>query len=512
MGKKSLIKSTSKKAKAKSKEEETKTRAGKTTTKAAKSAKSKKTAAKKSVKAKAKSTSKKTTPKTRKTTKKKTAQNLLLKQFKGWAKVKVFSPPAPKPSKTSAPSFVSGKSAAETKRIRKLLFNVYSMEEIAAAAKKQSAPSKSRKRRSPAKKPTLGQLLLKKFDTPPPAELFKPPPAARTGSAPPLIDAKDKETAARCRQLLKLSFSMQKLAEAARKAAEEKAAREKAEAEKKAAEKAARQKAEAEKKAAQKTAAEKAEKEEAVAKVASSGGQDDEPRVKVAYAEEAPVTRKEKDPVENAIKIFIAGLAFLILLVVGASIKNSGKYYIKEHDGAIEITKGKFAPLGQKHFITLPGVKAPEKPSQAFSRKEIFPLIFRYYLDKADNLLQSEGLPDFEGIKAYLEKALTFATSNQMRSEVYRRLDNIDRIVLMYKAEVAVAKDTRESLEEALDYLQEAKTLADDPDHKNLIGKKIEQVKERLAAIVAEAEAVQSEAQGQSEVQPENTEAPPAGH
>ena len=420
MGKKSLIKSTSKKTKAKTKDEETKTKTGKTAAKAAKSTKSK-TSPKKTAKTKAKSTVKKTASKAGKTTKKKAAR-----------------------------------------------------------------------------KPTLRRLLLKKFEAPPVEKLFRPPAAVRKGSAPPLIDTGDKDKAAVYRQLLARSFSMEQLAEAARKAAEEKAAREKAEAEKKA----------AEEKAKAKTPPKPAR-------------QEDTPVVKVSYEKEEIAERaekKEKDPVESAMKIFIAGLAFLILLVVGASINNSGKYYIKEHDGAIEITKGKFAPLGEKHFITLPGVKAPEVSKEFFSRKEVYPLIFGYYLEKADNLLQSEGLPDFEGIKAYLEKALAFATDNQMRSEVYRRIDNIDRIVLMYKAEVAMSKDTPESLEEALEYLQEAKTLAEDEDHKNLIQKRIERVKERLAALEAEAkaeaeaEAAAEEAESKKdEARPEGTQAAEAG-
>ncbi len=455
MGKKSLIKSTSKKAKAK--DEETKTKTKKTAAKTTKSKKAKKTTAKKTVKTRAKSTAKKTAAKTRKTTK------------------------------------------------------------------------------TAAKKPSLRQLLLKKFETAPVDKLFSPAATARAGSAPPLIDTADKEEAARLRQLLARSFSMQQLAEAAqkaeaekkaaaeeaakkaaeeaaRKAAEEKAARQKAEAEKKAAEEAAAKKAaeeasrkavEEEKAARQKAEAEKKAAEEAAAAL-KAAKQKDSPEVKVSYEKEAVVERKEKDPVENAIKIFIAGVAFLILLVVGASINNSGKYYIKEHDGAIEITKGKFAPLGEKHFITLPGIKAPETAKEVFSRKEVYPLIFGYYLEKADNLLQSQGLPDFEGIKAYLEKALAFATGNQMRSEVYRRIDNIDRIVLMYKAEVAMSKDTPESLEEALDCLQQAKTLAEDQDHKNLIANRIKRVEKRLAALKAKAEA--EAAAAESEAQPEKTQ------
>ncbi len=453
MGKKSLIKSTSKKTKAKTKDEETKTKTGKTAAKAAKSTKSK-TSPKKTAKTKAKSTVKKTASKAGKTTKKKAAR-----------------------------------------------------------------------------KPTLRRLLLKKFEAPPVEKLFRPPAAVRKGSAPPLIDTGDKDKAAVYRQLLARSFSMEQLAEAARRAAEEKAAREKAEAEKKAAEEAAAKKAaeEAARRAAEEKAArEKAEAEKKAAEEKAKAKtppkparQEDTPVVKVSYEKEEIAERaekKEKDPVESAMKIFIAGLAFLILLVVGASINNSGKYYIKEHDGAIEITKGKFAPLGEKHFITLPGVKAPEVSKEFFSRKEVYPLIFGYYLEKADNLLQSEGLPDFEGIKAYLEKALVFATDNQMRSEVYRRIDNIDRIVLMYKAEVAMSKDTPESLEEALEYLQEAKTLAEDEDHKNLIQKRIERVKERLAALEAEAkaeaeaEAAAEEAESKKdEARPEGTQAAEAG-
>ena len=88
-------------------------------------------------------------------------------------------------------------------------------------------------------------------------------------------------------------------------------------------------------------------------------------------------------------------------------------------DGAVEIWKGKFAPMSQELFIILPGAEAPQSIKDVYLKKEAFPLIFNYYVNKADALLDLPGMPDFDGIKFYLNKAVAFGTTEKKWGQIY---------------------------------------------------------------------------------------------
>jgi hypothetical protein len=144
MGKKSLIKSTSKK------KSTAKAKAAKAA-KAAKNAKAKKEMPKsKEIKnsnektktaTKAKPESK--TAVASKESKKSVLQELLFKKFDRETPQKIYTPPSDGSTKDySAPPLISGKSKTETERLKKLLFNKYSMDAVVSAAKSSAAPAK----------------------------------------------------------------------------------------------------------------------------------------------------------------------------------------------------------------------------------------------------------------------------------------------------------------------------------------------------------------------------------
>ena len=286
---------------------------------------------------------------------------------------------------------------------------------------------------------------------------------------------------------------------AAEKAAAEKAAAEKAAAEKAAAEKAAAEKAAAEKAAAEKAAAEKAaaEKAEAIKKAAAQ-----KPDVKVSYEPapaQAPPT-KPSDPVDNTIKLVAAGLAFLILLVIGASASNSSKYYLTDNQGTLEIWQGKFAPLGQKKLMALPGIPVPETIKAVYRSAEVYPLAFQFYINEADSLLNVSGIPDFEAIKETLKTALEYGSTRELKQAAYVRLDNIDRLILTYKADVAARRGTIDDLKSAIGFLQELSNLTPDEAQKESIAQTIadhevliQQLEEKAAAEKAAAEKAAAE-------------------
>ena len=181
----------------------------------------------------------------------------------------------------------------------------------------------------------------------------------------------------------------------------------------------------------------------------------------------------------------LAGFILIVLtgLVVQASYFNTDKYYLKAAAGAVEIWKGTFSPGGQKRILIMPGVQIPQKIKAVYTKKEIYPLAFNFYVSKADALMEVPGMPDFVGIKSYLNRALSFATDEEQRQTAEARINQIDRMILFYKADVAATKGSRAGLEAALDYLEQAAKLNPDDIETELIKKKKASIRELLKTL-----------------------------
>jgi hypothetical protein len=193
---------------------------------------------------------------------------------------------------------------------------------------------------------------------------------------------------------------------------------------------------------------------------------------------------------EKAMKYLVAAFVVLVALIIGSSMINKNKYYINATDGALEIWQGRFAPMGEELLITLPGVELPETIKDVYSETDAFPLIFNYYVAKADTLLEVPGMPDFEGIETYLNMALPYATTPDLNEAAYARLNNIDLMILLYKADVAAGEATIADLEDAKSYLTEAGRLDLDDLQIDLVSQKIDAVDNLIADLKAkEAEA-----------------------
>ena len=367
-----------------------------------------------------------------------------------------------------------------------------------AAAKPKSAPKPTKKAAPKTEPVSVKDLLKKKFDIVTPKVLYTAPKkkiAKSAFTAPEFLSGFDAKDAKRVSGLLANTYSEKDLIDATKKAAAKKAAAEKAAAKKAAAEKAAAKKAAAEKATAEKAAAEKAtaaEKAEAIKKAAAQKSD-----VSVSY-EPLPAqaaAKKPSDPVDNTMKIFAAGLAFLILLVIGGSASNSFKYYLTENQGALEIWKGKFSPIGKKLIIALPGVPAPEDTNATYRSGDVYPLVFQYYVDKADALLDVPGIPDFEGIKATLKTALEYGSTNALRNVAYQRIDNIDRLILTYKADVAASRGTIDDLKASIGFLNAAEKLTTDKVQEELVARTIAAHETAITALEEQAAAEQAAAE-----------------
>ena len=538
MGKKSLIKSTSKKKRAPKK-----AAASKNPKKKAPAKKAAPKGAKPAAKAKAapvtakKAAAKKPAPKAKPVS----VKDLLKKQFDSPAPKKLYTVPAGQVEKSvfSAPELLAGYGASEAKRVKGLLANTYSEKDLKAAAEKaaaeKAAAEKAAAEKAAAEKAAAEKAAAEKAA----AEKAAAEKAAAEKAAAEKAAA---EKAAAEKAAAEKAAAEKAAAEkaAAEKAAAEKAAAEKAAAEKAAAEKAAAEKAAAEKAAAEKAAAEKAANEKAALEKAEAIRQAAEQKseVEVTYeskaAKKPAEPKKPSDPVDNTVKLIAAGVAFLMLLVIGASISNSTKYYLAENQGALEIWKGKFAPLGKKLIVALPGVAAPETIAAVYSADEVYPLAFDYYIDKEDALLDVSGIPDFDSIKSTLQTALEYGSTSELKQKAYTRLDTIDRIILTYKADVAASRGTIEGLAVAIGFLEDAIRLTSDPALKEMLEQKIashqvaiidleeaaaaeqaaleaEQAKEKAEQATEEAQMEEGEAPAETAVEDTNTsEAAPA--
>ena len=176
----------------------------------------------------------------------------------------------------------------------------------------------------------------------------------------------------------------------------------------------------------------------------------------------------------RSVRLIIAGLTPVILmgLVVYASYRNADKYYLKFGAGAVEIWQGTFSPGGKKRILIMPGVQKPAQIKAVYTKEAVFPLAFHFYVSKTDALMAVTGMPDFVGIKSYLNRTLSFATTAEERQTAHARIDQIDRMILFYKADVATTKGTRKELETALEYLDQAAALNPDEIETELIKKK----------------------------------------
>ncbi|MEJ2156141.1 MAG: hypothetical protein P8X96_12445, partial [Desulfobacteraceae bacterium] len=428
-------------------------------------------------KATKKAAAKETTKKAAKTTKKPAAKTT---KKTTTAKTKKSSATAAKKKAAPTAKKAATKKAAPKKAAAKKT----------GAAKAKAAPKKAKA----PKKISVKELVFKKFEPTQalPEVMPAPKPAATDVSAPPLTSSADPKEAERIRALLFQRFDMNAIKAAAKApVAEPKPVSEAVVTPP--AEDTAKEEPpapEAEPEAAATPPVEDAVEKETAAPVAEP------PKAGEAYITVAPpIPDTPEGPINRTMKIALAAAATIIFLVLAISYNNSAKYYIYPKDNAIEIWKGRFSPKDKEFFMVLHGMSAQDPIKETYTKKEVFPLIFDYYVDKADTLLEVPGLPDYEGIKAYLHKAEDYIVSSEMRSAVSTRLNNIQRMTLLYKADVALSKDTDESLESAIKLLKAAGQLTSNSAQDEEITQKIEHARARRAELKSAAE--QTEGPGQ---------------
>ncbi len=179
----------------------------------------------------------------------------------------------------------------------------------------------------------------------------------------------------------------------------------------------------------------------------------------------------------------VAGLAVIFTPIVITSVSNSRNYYLIEDDGALEVWKGNFAPVGRHHLVTMPGAVLPEQVKKSYDKAEVYPLICNYFIEKVDTIVDAASIPDFEAIRADLTKAQPYATTKQQQEIIAARFRNIDFVLLLYRADVAAGKGTVEGYQTAIADLESAAQLKLGEAETELVKKKLKKATAGLASV-----------------------------
>ncbi|MCF8110335.1 MAG: hypothetical protein K9J85_02495 [Desulfobacteraceae bacterium] len=191
-------------------------------------------------------------------------------------------------------------------------------------------------------------------------------------------------------------------------------------------------------------------------------------------------------PISRGMLGLIITLVIVFALLIGTSVNNMGNYYLKQTNTGLEIWRGEFAPNRKEKIVTLRGVKAPEPIKDQYTREEALALAFDYFMEKADEIAETQDLPNLGVIRDNLEKAKKYAVTEKQKQLANRRLDRIDFLVLLYRADVAAQKQTRQGYETALKVLEQAKKLELTEDARQTLQLRINRIQKELEGLTQE--------------------------
>ena len=136
----------------------------------------------------------------------------------------------------------------------------------------------------------------------------------------------------------------------------------------------------------------------------------------------------------------------------------------------------------------MPGLKRLKKFKKVYSELDVYPIIFSYFLNKADAILDAPGIPDFEGMKYYINLAEPYAMTKELRDAADLRLNSMAQTLLIYKADIAASRGNIADLEAAVDFLYKAKAMNSDKAQAESLDKKINAAKWQTGTAQSTAE------------------------
>lgn len=187
------------------------------------------------------------------------------------------------------------------------------------------------------------------------------------------------------------------------------------------------------------------------------------PATPAACSQDIPGGSVFKSPLAIALACFV----ILLLMIAVSSKTNSGHYFIKEKDGAVEIWQGDFTPTGKNRIMILHGQEWPGAAKDFYTQQEAFGFARNVYLEKAGALLNDAGPVDDERITAYLKQALALLPEKLLKKN-HDKLSTIDQYIneaaVLNNSEEKVAVDlAQKKLAQARDTIAALSALASPP-------------------------------------------------
>jgi hypothetical protein len=193
------------------------------------------------------------------------------------------------------------------------------------------------------------------------------------------------------------------------------------------------------------------------------------------YSDYTLESNKETQLISNFVKVVFAGILILFIMLYMASSSNQSKYYLVDGKAGVEVWQGTFSPMGKSYMLTLMGMEIPETEQEFYSQSEIYPLICSFYLDQASDVLSEDNIPNLVQVKEYLEIAHQFANEDIQR-KIQKRLNGIDFMTFVLKADMAIQKGSEIDIEKAREYIEEAKDLAEKNYQKDMIKDRLQMI------------------------------------
>ncbi|MFO7749612.1 MAG: hypothetical protein R6V54_05915, partial [Desulfobacteraceae bacterium] len=141
-------------------------------------------------------------------------------------------------------------------------------------------------------------------------------------------------------------------------------------------------------------------------------------------ADSPPASADDKPMNKNLVAAGIC-LLFIIALILNASIANSKKFYIQETSQGVEILKGNFSPISKTRIALLKGADISGKTEEVYTKNQVLPIPFHFYLDKADELLKTPNNTAFPKALDLVNKAALYASTVQDKELILAYQDSI---------------------------------------------------------------------------------------
>jgi hypothetical protein len=196
------------------------------------------------------------------------------------------------------------------------------------------------------------------------------------------------------------------------------------------------------------------------------------------YSDYTLETKTETQLISNSVKAVFAGILALFIMLYMSSSSNHSKYYLVDGKAGVEVWQGNFSPMGKSYMLTLMGMELPETDQPFYSQAEIYPMICSFYLDQASELLSEDNIPNLVQVKEYLEMAHQFATDD-IQQKIQKRLNGIDFMMFVLRADMAIQKGSEADLEKAREYIAEAEDLAEKNYQKDMIKNRLQLINDK---------------------------------